>query len=133
MKRRNLFLLSLCSTALLASCVHVQVPNVRKCSVRGLIRLGANCAETNTGKTSELTYEELVDYIQALPERPDPANPGQMLPKKGAAIITSSLDAGAEKTAMEEACRALGSKCSYELQQSIKTLNALLVNQEASE
>lgn len=119
--------LSLLGTALLASsCVSVTIPNTRKCAVKGLILNGANCAETNTGITSELTYEELVDFIQAVPAHPDPAHPGQTIPDKGAAIMISADDASREKTALEIACRALGKKCSFEMHQTIQTMNALL-------
>ncbi len=111
------------SSLILAASGCVTVSNTRVCSVAGQAQYGAICAETLTSKTYDLTFDQLIDMLEAQPERPDPDHPGQVLPAHGAAIIQSSEDWGKNKTALEEACRELGARCSYEVKQAIVNLN----------
>lgn len=41
----------------------------------------------------------------------------------GAAIIQSAADWGAQKSALEEACRELGNRCSYQAKQAIQRMD----------
>lgn len=88
------------SALLVSGCV--SVPNTTGCAVKGTLLAGAICSETNTGKTSELTFDELVEFMQ----------PNE---NKGGAICFSSSDYQRMKTALEQACRALGNRCQYEV------------------
>lgn len=118
-------LLSLFGLALLCSACNVVVPNVRICHVAGVLDAGSNCAETNTGTTSEMNFDETLDFLEAQPERPDPATPGQMLPARGAAACMSADDFGRLKTSIELACRMLGKRCTYEMRQAIAGISRL--------
>jgi hypothetical protein len=103
--------------ALLASgCV--TIPNTTACTVAGRLLDGGICAETLTGKTSEKTFEQMIDFLEPQLETPEH-------PARGGAICQSSEDYNKQKTALERACRLLGSRCSYELRQLIKSLTAI--------
>jgi tetrahydromethanopterin S-methyltransferase subunit G len=118
-KIKSTFLLLLVS--LFSGClVHVTVKNTKACAVAGVMAAGADCAYTLTDKTESMTLDELIDFLEPQPERPDPKNPGKMLPARGPAIIQSSDDWNHMKTALEQACAALEDRCSYETQQMIK-------------
>lgn len=117
--RRLLFLGSFILT--LNGCV--TVPNVRICTAAGDLTSGAICAETQTGKTSDMTLDQFIEFLEPQPERPDPDHPGQTLPARGGAICQSTDDFTREKTALEKACRELGSACSMEMRAAIQSLN----------
>lgn len=87
----------------------VTVPNTTACTVAGTMSAGAICAETLTDKTSDLTLAQLIEMLEA------------------GAIIQSADDWGKNKTALETACRELGSRCSYEVKKAIEGLNTPLV------
>jgi hypothetical protein len=95
--------LSLCALALLLNAC-VSVPNTAVCTVPGLMSDGMICAETNTGKTSEMTLDDTVTFLE--PET-EPS------PRAGAMCMTAN-DWNRMKTALEQACRMLGNKCTYE-------------------
>jgi len=90
-------------------CVHVEIPNTKKCAVSGSLVDGAICAETLTGETSEMNAVEYVYFLEPNTER-------------GGAICESADDFNKEKTALEQACRLLGKKCTYEMKRIIKTM-----------
>lgn len=119
---RKLPWLPLCGTLLLSSCcinsVEIQLPNIKACAVKGLLVYGANCAETNTGLTSEMTADETVEFLQATDGSAGHAP----------AIIMSAEDFRVQKDALDSVCRALGSHCTLELQQTIKTMEKLLLS-----
>lgn len=99
-------LLSLSVTALLALNGCVTIPNTRECYVPGgKILAGMDCADSNTGAKSRLTYEETIAFIKA------------------GAVCRSSSDFNRQKTALEEACRILGMRCSYETRQIIEEMS----------
>lgn len=63
-----------------------------------------------------------IDLIEAMPAYTDP-DTGAPMPAHGAAIVQSAADWGAQKSALEEACRELGNRCSYPVQQAIQSMN----------
>lgn len=103
MQKRTLkrFLQSTLALVLLSSCV--TVPNVKVCSVAGVMTAGAICAETISGKTSEMDFNQLIDFLEP-----------QQNPKRAGAVFMSSEDFNKVKTALEEACRELGPKCGFQ-------------------
>jgi hypothetical protein len=115
--RKPLSLLFLLGTSLSGCCfnnsVTVQVPNVAKCSPKILIEYGANCVETNTGKTFELSEAEARDVLEGSSAHP----PG---------IFTSAADAVKETTVMDELCRALGDHCTEEAKSYVRANKFLL-------
>lgn len=111
--RKSLYLSTFVLALSLSSCV--TLPNTEVCTVAGLFTAGAICAETLTPKTRDMPFEMLIEYLEPQTERPDPEHPGQTLPARGGAICQTAEDYGKIKTVLEQACRELGSKCSYEL------------------
>ena len=111
---QKLLLLSLLLTT--ASCQTVGIQNTEECSVAGTIAAGMNCAETLSGKKREMTMDEMIVFLE--PQ----ASP---TPRSGA-ICRSAEDFLKQKNALEQACRILGDKCSFELKQVIKTMESLL-------
>lgn len=103
---------------LLSGCV--TVPNTSACSVAGLLKAGSVCGETLTDKTYDLDFAQTIDMLEPKPERPDPDHAGQTLPARAGAIFESAEDYGKNHTALEQACRALGKRCSYEIKQAIQ-------------
>lgn len=95
---RKLFWLSL--LPIIASAC-VSVPNTKACSVAGKLAAGMICAETISGKTSEMTLDETIVFLE-------PTD------KRAGAICKSADDSNKEKTALEKACRELGNRCTYE-------------------
>lgn len=89
---------------------------------------GAICAETQTSRTFDLTLDQLIEMLEPQGERDDPAHPGQKLPARAGAIIQSAEDYNKNKTALESACRELGSHCSYEIRQAIASMNTPVAN-----
>lgn len=86
----------LASFVLLLESSCVTIPNLNVCSPAGVIQAGADCAETNTGRTSEMTQAEFMALIE------------------GGGVCMSALDYSRLKTAVEQACKELGKRCSYE-------------------
>ncbi len=101
---------------LLSGCNTVEIKNVTLCAVAGKLSHGAICAESNTEKTYDLTLNEYIIFLEA-----DEAT------KKGPALAMSSSDFTKMKTALEQACESLGSKCSYETQKVIETMEKMSV------
>jgi len=118
----ELWLILLATTLLGSGCV--SIPNTRECSAKGRLRFGALCNETNTGAKSKMTAQEYIEFLEPAPEREDPDHPGQMLPKRAGAVCNSAEDHKRKKTALEQACRKLGMRCSYELKQAIRNMGA---------
>ena len=58
-----------------------------------------------------MTMNEFINWLE-----PDPSE------KRGAAICESVKDWTKKKTALEQACRELGSRCSLEAQEQIKQI-----------
>jgi len=105
---KTLSLLSLSLTV--SSCV--TLPNTKACSVAGTLLGGAICAETLTGVKSEMTFDEYMEFLEPQ-EAPTP---------RAGAICQSAEDWGKQKTALEQACRELGSNCKKETRQALEKL-----------
>ena len=102
--RRQRWLSSFAIAALSSGCV--TIPNSESCSAAGSLARGAVCAESLTGKTRDMTFEEYLEFLE----------PNE---KRAGAVCQSAEDAGKVKTALEQACRMLGKRCTYEIQQAI--------------
>ncbi len=121
---QNWHYLNLLVLALLSSCITIK--DARLCSVAGVTSAGAICAHTNNDLTEDLTLAELLDMLEAQPERECVPVKGMnvckeiqigdkiKLPARGAALIISSEDWAEKKTEMEITCRKMGNKCKYE-------------------
>lgn len=104
--------------ALLSGCAGVTTPNTRECTVAGIVQAGMDCAMTNTGEISEMTFEEMVEWLEPQPERVDPVT-GKTLPARAGAVCRSDDDFTRQKIALEQACELLKSRCTPELKAAI--------------
>lgn len=126
-------LASLLSLAALSSCVTIR--DGVTCSVAGSLSAGGICSHTETAETRILSFNEMLDFLDAAPARTCTPVPGMTvcaddqsgakteLPARGAAIVMSAEDWGAMKTALETACRELGSHCSNPIKAQLARLN----------
>jgi hypothetical protein len=117
--RNKLWLIS--SALALSGCA--TIPNIKACTAAGVLSAGANCAETVTGVTSQMTEDEYFDFLEPQQERPDPSSPGHLLPARGGAICTSSEDFNRLKTEFEKACKKI--KCTKEAAQALANLKVI--------
>lgn len=108
---RSLLLLSL---VLITSSGCVSIPNTRACTAKGLVSDGAICVESNTHVTSEISFDEFIRFLEAQPDSEDTAHPGQIIQGHGSAMCESAEDWNKKKTLIEQMCRILGKRCSYE-------------------
>lgn len=96
---------------LLASSCGVTIPNIRLCSVAGVLAGGGDCTYTLSDKKEKLTLDEMLDFLEG--------------PKgDGPAICTSTNDFNREATALAEACRILGPRCTKEIVEAIEKAQA---------
>lgn len=105
------------------------------CAPAGKLSAGGICTHLISPEKTFISFNEILDMLEAQPERECVPVPGlsvcadnqngtpQKIPARGAAIIMSAEDWGAMKTELEEACRKLGKRCSYEVRQMILRLN----------
>lgn len=100
---RNIFLL-LFVTLALSACKRVLVPDVKICSVAGILAAGANCSSTGHDENSEMDVKELIDFFE------------------DGAMCMSADDRRKEKTAIEQACYSLGDRCTFEMKQVISKM-----------
>ena len=91
------------------------MPNTVACSAAGSLSAGAICAETVTHKTSDLTFDEYISFLE-----PQPASSG--LPARAGAICESPADWNAMATALEQECKALGGQCGPSIKEFIKSV-----------
>lgn len=101
-KRLSLILLA---TTLLASCGHVEIPDIKIYSVAGDLQAGADFVHTGHDEIGEVSMHEIVKILE------------------DGAIIMSSQDFKRNKTAIEQACYKLGKACSYEVRKAITDFN----------
>ena len=98
-------------------------------SVKGDLSAGGGAAPSNTTTTEDLSFSEMLDFIDAQPARTCVPVPGLpvcaddqtkgvpvALPARGGAIMMSSKDWTQLKTELQAACRMLKSACSYQTQ-----------------
>lgn len=93
---------------------------------------GGLWAETIGTATGEMSLSELIDFIEPQSERECAPIPGFSvcaddqsgikirLPARGGAVLQSADDFNKNKTALEQACRLLGNRCSFEILQAIQ-------------
>lgn len=99
MRSETLKMLSLLLFILTASgCV--RIPNIRACSSLSTLADGASCAETLTGKETEMTIDEYIIFLEPNEEE-----------ARAGAVCMSAFDFKQYKTALELACRLLGPRC----------------------
>lgn len=98
--------LSLCAF-LLDGCGGIAIQNTRVCAVAGIMSAGADCAWTLSDDTEEMTLDEFITFLQPNEQR-------------GSAVCQSAEDWNKNKTALEQACKKLGSFCTYEMRKQIK-------------
>lgn len=125
-KKTNRLLAILSIAALLLSgCKSIPIKNKSYCAVAGVMQAGMNCAESLSTEKYELTFEEMIDFLEPQSERKDPKT-GKTLPARAGAICQSAEDATQSFTELDQACRALGSACSYEVKEVINKMGASL-------
>lgn len=88
----------------LSSC-RVSFPDVKICSVAGILMAGADCSFTGHSENSEMGAKEFIDWLE------------------NGAICMSSEDRAREKSAIEQACTKLGAGCSFEIRQMIQSID----------
>lgn len=108
--------------ALTALSACVTVPNTTVCTVAGTMSAGAICAETLTDHKTEMDLDTWIEFLEPQLERSDPSDPAKVLPARAGALCQSAEDWNKQKTALEQACRMLGKRCSRELIAVIKKM-----------
>lgn len=100
----------------------VTIPNTRNCAVAGRLAAGAFCSDTLTGETSDMTLDQFIAFLEP-----------QIEPPRAGAICQSAEDFSKVKTVLEQACRELGSRCSYEFRKMIRSYQDVLVKAQKVE
>ena len=111
--------LGLCAT-FLSGCV--TIPNIKACSVAGVMSAGMDCAQTGSDETSEMDLTETLDFLEPQPERLDPKS-GEKLPERGGAICIASADYERQSASLEQACAKMGFFCKKEVQKNMSLVN----------
>lgn len=131
---------------LMLSCVpSVTVKDGNVCSVAGKLSAGGVCAHLTTDATSDLTFLEMIDFLEAKQARDCVPVPGfpvcaddqsqgapAHLEARGAAVVVSSDDFGELLKELKTLCRGVGDKCTFETRQKIDRL-VRLIQKETSE
>jgi hypothetical protein len=115
--------------SMLAGCT-VSIPNITVCATAGVLSAGGDCAETLSGKTSSLTLDQWIEFLEPQAEQTLPD--GKVIPSRGAALCMSSDGFAKLKTAMEQACKLLGAKCQKEVTQRINDINGKVEKLQAT-
>lgn len=102
---------------LLFGCTSVVVPDTEVCAVSGLMSAGADCSHTlaKPPQTRSMDLDEWINFLEPQKEVRDPVHGSLIRAQHGAALCQSSEDWNKQKTALEQACKLLGSKCTYEI------------------
>lgn len=137
---RLLLTLTLVVTVLGCAFNEIVIPNTNPCAVAGVMSAGGICAETLTDIKRDLTLDEWLDFLEpqeartcvpvpGMPVCSNPPLPGTpvLLPERGPGIVLSSIDYEKQKTALDQACRALGRNCSYALKQQIRSMERMQI------
>lgn len=127
---RSACAVSLC--LILSGCAGVKIPETRECVISGVVQSGFDCAMTNSGEISQLTFIEAMEWLEPQPQReciPVPGfnvcaeNPSEgevvLLPPRGGAICRSDEDFTAQKNALEKACVLLKDRCTPEMKEAL--------------
>lgn len=89
------------------------VPNVKVCRVAGVMDAGADCAWTLSEQKQQMSTGEFITFLEPTHYR-------------GAAFCMPVDHWVRMKTALEQACHALGSKCRPEVSVTIDALDLRL-------
>lgn len=122
--KTKMLLANLCALTLLANCAgkEIKIEETELCSVAGVMAAGMNCAKTLSPDTREMDLQETLQFLE--PQAAVYDEKGKLLsPEKGPAICASMDDFNKQKTALEIACIALGSLCTYEIKETIKKVS----------
>ncbi len=111
MKRQKHFLFLTLLVSALSSCVVIPVRTAY--TVAGEMDNGALCAKSNGQPCPDLSFDEFLDFLE-------PAEATETAPARAGAVCVSFEDDQKQKTALEQACRSLGNRCSFETKQMIK-------------
>lgn len=103
-------------------CKEITIKNSEFCAVSGILAAGMDCANSLKPDTREMNLDETIAWLEPAAAVID-SNGKVVVPAKGSAICQSSNDFTNNKTTLETACRMLGKKCSYELQQVISKMD----------
>lgn len=97
----------------------IVVPDTEACTVAGVIAAGAMCSNTVSTASRDMTMDQFFDWLEPVLDAPD-------VPGHGGAICESANDWNHKKTTLEQACRILGSSCTYEMHQMIDGMSKVL-------
>lgn len=100
---------------LLNGCSGVTIPNIKVCAVAGTMSAGADCAYTLSDETESMSFDEFLAFLQPTDTR-------------GSALCQSAEDWTKLKTAIEIACKKLGSACNKEVKEQLKTVTYRMDN-----
>lgn len=104
--------LSLFAFALTLSGCQQKIPNIKACSVAGLLSDGAECAWTLEDRTESLTLFQVIDMLEP---KEDPPRAG--------AIILPAEDFMKLKIFIEQACRRM--PCKAEVTQALDRISRI--------
>lgn len=102
------------SLVLVSSCGSIKIENAEVCSVKSFLQDGMFCAETLTQNKRELTFDEMVEFLEP--------NQDTM---KGAALCMSLFQWNQMKTSLEQACELLDDRCTYNMKEHIQGLERI--------
>jgi len=109
------------TTLLLNGCKGVELTNDAACSATSFLSNGMDCAESLTRKTTHLTLEQSIEFLEPQPERIDKKT-GKKIPERGGAICQSVEDWNGRRTALDIACRKAKKRCTQEMRGAIEGL-----------
>ena len=100
------------SCLILVNCANVPVSDGEYCTVKGKLSYGMKCVRQLSGKKRQMTFDEVLDFLQADEES-----------GKGAAVCQSSKDFAANKSSLEALCKVSNNMCKPEHKKAIKNLD----------
>jgi len=71
---------------------------------------------------SEIDFEQMIEWLEPQPKRPDPKNPNKTLPARAGAVMRSDEDFTRYKIALEQACALLNDRCTPEMKATIESV-----------
>lgn len=104
-KMHLLILLALGTSLSLSGC-KVEIEDTEECAVAGTMSAGMNCAWRISGQTREMTFEQMIEFLEPTDTR-------------AGAICRSAEHARKQQTALKQACRKLGKACTLEMRKLI--------------
>ena len=76
------------------------IPDIKACTVAGRLANGMDCTHSLQSKMFEMSLDETIRFLEPSAEE-----------NRAGAICMSSADFVAHKTALEQSCKLLGSRC----------------------